>query len=172
MTEVISLLESCKTEAAQAPSAPDGAAKTLPLRVFDNSPLKRTAPPKTEREPSIAARREELDGLQFNADMSLEDLVMDVRPEGRPALPPRAAKPPSTKEPALKRRGAGIPLPGEEDGCRVIARGRCGGRCRSRTTRRVLRFRHERPGFLGRWCFRRIDQERDRRRSRSVSATD
>ena len=41
MTEVISLLESCKTEAAQAPSAPDGAAKTLPLRVFDNSPLKR-----------------------------------------------------------------------------------------------------------------------------------
>ena len=35
--------------------------------------------------------------------MSLEDLVMDVRPEGRPALPPRAAKPPSTKELPLKR---------------------------------------------------------------------
>ncbi len=100
MTEVIALLESCKTEAAQAPG---GGAKTLPLRVFDNSPLKRAAPPKTEREPSIHARREEPEGLQFSADLSLEDLVMDVRPELQPALPPRAARPPATKAAPLKR---------------------------------------------------------------------
>ncbi len=94
MTDVITLLESCRAEAAQAP---EGAGKTRTLQVFDDIPLKHAAPPKSDREPAILVRREELEGLHFDRDLNLEDLVMDVRPEVRLVTPPRPTKPPSTK---------------------------------------------------------------------------
>ena len=100
MTEVIALLEACKTEASQAP---ESGARNKTLRVFDNTPLKGAAPPKSHREPSIYARREEAEGLHFDRDLSLEDLVMDVRSAARPAPTPRPAKAPSSKAAPRKR---------------------------------------------------------------------
>ncbi len=53
MTELISLLESCKAE-AKARAASGEAPKSKPeLKVFNEVPLKRVVPPKADREPSI-----------------------------------------------------------------------------------------------------------------------
>jgi len=61
--------------------------------VFCQAPLKLPPPAKTSRDPSIFARREETEGLRINNELSLEDLVMDVRPETPRAPLARAPKP-------------------------------------------------------------------------------
>jgi serine/threonine protein kinase/tetratricopeptide (TPR) repeat protein len=104
MNEVIALLESCRTEAATPPTAPGAATKTRPLLVFDETPLKRATPANANREPSVLLRREEPKGLHFNDDLSLEDLVMDVRSEARPPAAARPARPPAANAPAIKIR--------------------------------------------------------------------
>ncbi len=82
MTELISLLEPCKAEAKAASAE---APKSKPeLKVFNEAPVKRTAPRKSDREPSIFARPKEDEGLAINHDLNLEDLIVDVRSEPRP----------------------------------------------------------------------------------------
>ncbi len=91
MAEVISLLEACTTAVALA-KAPAAALPetTRELKVFDETPLKRAAAPRTKVEPSIFARPKEAEVLVGNDELRLEDLVMDVRP-GSPPTPQPAA---------------------------------------------------------------------------------
>ena len=71
--------------------------------VFDEAPLKRAAPPKTKTDPSVFARREEPEGLMIGHELSLEDLVMDVRTEAPPAPIPPVLKPVSATTRPLRR---------------------------------------------------------------------
>ena len=97
MTEVISLLQACKAAAAQArKSRPE-------LMVFNEAPLKRAGAPVTKAEPSIFARPKEAEALGIADELSLEDLVMDVRPEA-PLAPLRPApRPAPAQTQPLKR---------------------------------------------------------------------
>ncbi len=104
MAEVISLLEACTTTVAEAKAA----AVVLPetkreLKVFDETPLKRAAAPRTKVEASIFARPKEAAGLLGNDDLSLEDLVMDVRPGPPPTPLPAGTKPAAGSVLPLKR---------------------------------------------------------------------
>ena len=92
MAEVISLLEACKTTVAEATAAAAALPETKrELKVFDETPLKRAAVPRTKIEPSIFARPKEAEVLVGNDDLSLEDLVMDVRPGSPPTPQPDAS---------------------------------------------------------------------------------
>jgi len=96
MTEVIALLESCKASGVEVKVAsPDGEApKSRPeLKVFNETPLKRAGSPRTKAEPSIFAVDEPHENVLIDHDLNLEDLVMDVRPEARPAPLPPTPKP-------------------------------------------------------------------------------
>jgi hypothetical protein len=113
MTEVIALLEACKTAAAKvpAPGPPATAPRSSPeLKVFNEAPLKRAGGAKSGRGGSIFARRDEpTDDLRVGTELSLEDLVMDVRSDIPLAPPPaptikRVVKP---RTPPVDR-----PLPG------------------------------------------------------------
>jgi len=100
MTEVISLLESCKAPAALASTSAGEAPKRRPdPMVFGEAPLKQQPPANTSRDPSIFARREEREGLRINNELGLEDLVMDVRPETPQAPLARAPKPAASTAP-------------------------------------------------------------------------
>ncbi len=104
MTELISLLEPCKTEAKATSSE---APKSKPeLRVFNEVPIKRAAPAKAERKTSIYVRPKEDEGLAINHDLNLEDLIMDVRSEPRLEPPLPLTKPMSPRASALKRPGS------------------------------------------------------------------
>jgi serine/threonine protein kinase len=104
MAEVISLLEPCKRAAAEAKMQTVVPPKSKPeLMVFDEAPLKRAGAPGTKAEPSIFPRPKEPEGLVLGHELSLEDLVMDVRPEA-PLTPLRAAsRPAPAKTQPLKR---------------------------------------------------------------------
>ncbi len=85
MTEVIRLLEACQTAAAEAP-APKGGISKAPrnLIVFDEGDRKTDkgpAPARAARDASVFARRDDAEGLEVGPELSLEDLVKDVRPE-------------------------------------------------------------------------------------------
>ena len=105
MAEVISLLEACKAAASQ-----DGGCRPRrrkpELKVFNEAPLKRAGAPRTKSEPSIFARPRKREGSVLGHELSLEDLVMDVRPEAPPAPLTRAAKPASHQMQPLKRTSA------------------------------------------------------------------
>ena len=91
MTEVISLLESCKAAADVARTTSVEPPKSRPeLMVFDERPLERPAPAKTKADPSIFARPKEPEGLGINHELNLEDLVMDVRSDIKPEPLPAA----------------------------------------------------------------------------------
>jgi serine/threonine protein kinase/WD40 repeat protein/tetratricopeptide (TPR) repeat protein len=93
MTELISLLEQCKAEAAKAPAVTTPKSKPE-LKVFNETPLKRPESPKTQRDPAIFARPTEREGLGIALDLNLEDLIMDVRsdPQPEPMLRPSKTK--------------------------------------------------------------------------------
>ena len=84
MTELISLLDSCRA-GAQAKTTTGDARKSRPeLMVFDEVTPKRTAHQKTVRDASIFVRPTEREGLATDHDLNLEDLVMDVRSDPQP----------------------------------------------------------------------------------------
>jgi len=94
MTEVISLLESCKASDTLAKPSAGAAPKPRPEpMVFHEAPPKQPPPAKTSRDPSIFARREEREGLRIDHELNLEDLLMDVRPEAPQAPLARTPKP-------------------------------------------------------------------------------
>jgi serine/threonine protein kinase len=106
ITELIALLEAARKAPAPAPPQGVGTAglKSKPeLEVFDEAILKRAGAPKTKAEPSIFAQPKKTEGLMMGTDISLEDLVMDVRPEVRPAPMPAAPEPRPGGAPPLKR---------------------------------------------------------------------
>ncbi len=98
MNELVSLLEAAKN--APAPAA---AGSKPELRVFDEAVLKRAGAPRTKTEASIFARPKEAEELSLGNEISLEDLVMDVRSEVHPPPQPAAARASSGEPPALKR---------------------------------------------------------------------
>jgi serine/threonine protein kinase len=100
MTEVVSLLQACKAAAAESPtSRPD-------LKVSSEAPLKRAGAPKTRADPTIFARPKEAEGLAIGEELSLEDLVVDVRPEA-PVAPLRPApRPALARTQPLKRKSS------------------------------------------------------------------
>jgi serine/threonine protein kinase len=105
MTELISILEDCKTQAAPAkPPAGEAREPRPELMVSNETPIK-PPPPATITEPSIFARRDEREGMRIDHELNLEDLVMDVRPEPLPNLAPRAPRPPAAQARPLKRPG-------------------------------------------------------------------
>jgi serine/threonine protein kinase len=108
MAEVISLLDACKT-AAEAKTAAFALPETKrELKVFDEAPLKRAAPPRTKIEPSIFARPKEAEGLVRNDELRLEDLVMDVRSGSPPTPLPAGSKPaPGSVQPFKRMSSTG-----------------------------------------------------------------
>jgi serine/threonine protein kinase len=105
MTEVIALLEACQTAVVEspAPQPPGTPQRSSPqLMVFDEAPRKRAGGAKPGRGESVFARRDDpADDLQIGPELSLEDLVMDVRSEIPLAAPPlptlkRGVKPQAT----------------------------------------------------------------------------
>jgi len=107
MTEVIALLEASKTGPDLSKGTGAAPPKSKPeLMVFNEQPLKRAGALRTKSEPSIFARPQEPEGLAVGDELSLEDLVMDVRPEQRPAPLPPAPRPAPAKTQPLKRLAA------------------------------------------------------------------
>ncbi len=105
MTEVIALLESCRTSAGEAEEARSG------LKTFSQSViLKRAAPKGTTRDSSVF-RRDEPAGAQLGADLKREDVLVDYQGEKRPAAAPVstpvASKPAPT--PVLKQPESAVP---------------------------------------------------------------
>src|SRR5262249_22595969 len=102
MTEVIALLESCQAAASAAAWTAGDSARTRSKPMdFDEGPAqpRPAVVSKPGRESSIIAHRDdELEGLPVGPELSLKDLMMDVRPEV-PLVPPlpspiqRAVKP-------------------------------------------------------------------------------
>lgn len=103
MEEVIIRLESCRSSAGVADDARES------LRSFAATALKRAAPKRRgwDVDASVFARRPQSDGLQFDPDLRLEDLVADYR-EDRPLAPLAEEKLP----PALPRLAAPRRKPG------------------------------------------------------------
>ena len=97
MTEVISLLEACKSAALAPKSKPE-------LMVFNEQPVKRAGAPKARSDPSIFARPKGAEDQLMSDELDLEDLVMDVRPEP-PATPLSPARTPMPAQ-TLKRAAA------------------------------------------------------------------
>ena len=91
MTEVIELLEACRTTPNEAKQA------RADLKTFAETFMKRASPRKRDRSPdaSVFAKRTVPIGLQFDPDLNLEDLVMGYREEAKPRelaeeqLPPK-----------------------------------------------------------------------------------
>ena len=106
MTEVIALLEAARTAPLSAGRPVQAAPpkSKAELKVFDEPRQKRPGTPQPKTEPSIFARPTEAEGLGINADLNLEDLIMDVRSEPRPEPLPRRARPMAGAQP-LKRSG-------------------------------------------------------------------
>ena len=105
MGEVITLLEACQAMIAETSAARGDRTKSRPtLLVVNEVNLKRAAPARPGSEASVLARREPALGadLGVGPELSLEDLVTDVRPEtaamplptARRASEPRSALPP------------------------------------------------------------------------------
>jgi serine/threonine protein kinase/tetratricopeptide (TPR) repeat protein len=117
MSEVIALLEACRAAAAELPATgPVVPPKSRPdLKVFDGAPLKRAPAAKAGHDATVFARRDdEAGGLQVGPELSLEDLVRDVRSEvplvqpspptikravKSPVAPPRRTAPSRTESP-------------------------------------------------------------------------
>jgi eukaryotic-like serine/threonine-protein kinase len=110
MTDLIVLLEMCRTAIAEAPPTPVAAPKSSArLMVFDEGKRKTSekgpAPARAGRDESVVVRQHDADDLPVGPELSLEDLVADVRPDV-PMLPPapttikRGVKP---TEPVLTR---------------------------------------------------------------------
>ncbi len=98
MTEVISILESCKADDAETRSPAGDVQKSRPaLMVFNETPVKRTGSPTRKADPSIFATARETDGLRIGDELNLEDLVMDVRPDVRPEPLPLKRLPPKPR---------------------------------------------------------------------------
>ncbi len=106
MREVIALLEACQAMIAETSAARGDRTKSRrTLLVFDEANLKRAAPATPGSETGVLARRDLALGadLGVGPELSLEDLITDVRPEtaamplptarraseARSALPPR-----------------------------------------------------------------------------------
>ena len=78
MTEVIELLEACRSSSEEARDARAGL-----KRAFAETVMKRAAPRGRDRarDASIFARPSGDDGLKFDPDLRFEDVVMDLRPD-------------------------------------------------------------------------------------------
>ncbi len=103
MTELVALLKSCQAGGPLPATSRDAPTRVRTLTVFDEAPLRRAAPQKTVREPSIFAQPTEREARGTDYDLNLEDLVMDVRsdPPPQPAAVP--GKPPAGRSQPLKR---------------------------------------------------------------------
>jgi serine/threonine protein kinase/WD40 repeat protein len=101
-TELIGLLESCRTSADEEDEARWG------LRTFADTVMKRAATRRPDREPSILAPRRESGPLEFDPDLRLEDVITGYHAEAHAEpltegqLPPRTWTP----DPLLTRRRA------------------------------------------------------------------
>jgi serine/threonine protein kinase len=108
MGEVITLLEVCQAMIAETSAARGDRTKSRPtLLVFNEANLKRAAPAGPGSEASVLARREPALGadLGVGPDLSLEDLITDVRPETEPApLPPATVRRATEPRSALASR--------------------------------------------------------------------
>ncbi len=97
MAEVVALLETCKTEALEAPKS------QTELKVFNEPTLKRARAPKTKVERSVIGLSEPSEADDIAHELDLEDLAMDVRAE----VPSRTA--PITlarSQPSLRAAGS------------------------------------------------------------------
>ncbi len=102
MTAVIALLEVCRTAAAESPRSAQR------LMVFDNAVTKPARPAGTVRDPVTPPAQGSPESLQVGPELSLEDLVMDVRPASTAPLPPA----PAIKRAATSRRSqSAVPKP-------------------------------------------------------------
>ena len=68
--------------------------------VFDNAAARPAEPPRTSRDASIFALRDEPEGLQVGPELSLEDLVMDIRPAAAADAPDHQADRQAVGDPA------------------------------------------------------------------------
>jgi hypothetical protein len=105
MTEVIALLEATKHAPSESQQTIQAPPKSKPeLMVFDEARFKRAGAPKTKADRSIFARPKEEDNtLAAASELSLGDLIMDVRPEAASGPLPRAPRPAAAKSQPLKR---------------------------------------------------------------------
>ncbi len=109
MTEVIELLEACRTTPNAAKQA------RADLKTFAETFMKRATPRKRDRSPnsSVFAKRTVRTGLEFDPDLNLEDLVMGYREEVKPRelteeqLPPKLPR--VVRPKSWSRRSSVIP---------------------------------------------------------------
>jgi formylglycine-generating enzyme required for sulfatase activity/serine/threonine protein kinase len=99
MGDVIELLEACRSQPEN-----DEEARSA-LTVFARRAFKRASPRGRDRGPdaSIFARHAQTEGLQFDPDLRLEDVVMDLREEAHPEPLPEAKLPPIVPWPLPNR---------------------------------------------------------------------
>jgi serine/threonine protein kinase/regulation of enolase protein 1 (concanavalin A-like superfamily) len=104
MTEVIALLEASKTAIA-ANDARGSAPGKSPRELLASSEksLKQAGPRGSKPDPSVFARPGQQEGLWFDPDLDLEDLVTDARPEAPPIELPAALRPPISRQPLPAR---------------------------------------------------------------------
>jgi serine/threonine protein kinase len=100
MTEVIALLEACKVTTLEASKSQHE------IKVFNEPLLKRAGEPKTVSDSSVFAVGDQRAGVTIEHDLKLEDLVMDLHAEARPAHRQPVRKP----EPAQARPLARSPM--------------------------------------------------------------
>ena len=123
MTEVIALLEASKTAIA----ANDGLASApgvspRELLAFNERALKKADPRGSKPDPSVFARARQQDGLWFDPDLDLEDVVRDAKPEAPPLeLPPELWSPISRRPLPARLEMAGSRRRSNSGGLAVIA---------------------------------------------------
>jgi len=104
MTEMIALLEASKTAIAANDGRGSAPGKSpRELLAFNEKSLKQAGPRGSKPDPSVFARPPQHEGLWFNPDLDLEDLVTDARPEAPPVELPPALWTPISKQPLPAR---------------------------------------------------------------------
>jgi hypothetical protein len=104
MSEVIALLESCKTRSDETTGATDRATMLAESHIVDPSPRPRSSGAKPQLDASLWMRRHEPEGLRINRAVCLEDLMMEVLPHVAPLRKVRASKPPLARSDPLHHR--------------------------------------------------------------------
>jgi serine/threonine protein kinase/tetratricopeptide (TPR) repeat protein len=103
MSEVVSLLEAAKLAPDLGKTASIAPPKSKPeLKVFNEQPLKRPGSPRAKSGPPKSGGTGEPADVTLSDELSLADLVMDVRSEPPPTPLPRAVRP----MPAAARRSS------------------------------------------------------------------
>jgi serine/threonine protein kinase/CubicO group peptidase (beta-lactamase class C family) len=103
MTELIKLLESCRTPAAEPRGPADRPLRSRPeIEVSGAAALHSAGRDQTEPQSSTSSPREGPDAFRTNADLRPEDLLMNVRPDNPATFGPTGRQAP---RPRLERPG-------------------------------------------------------------------